>query len=83
MSISSVFERDGSEFAIVRKSREDIFKTCGDRDDGDGGTEDGGKVIRWGDGGSEMGKDGGREGMRGGRWEKELRWNKDMVNVGT
>ena len=27
--------------------------------------------------------DGGGEGMRGRRWEKERRWNEDMINVGT
>ena len=83
MSFGSVFERNGSEFAIVRKSREKVFKTCSDGDNGDGGAEDSGKVIGWGDGGSKMGKDGGSEGMRGRRWEKEWRRNKDMVNVGT
>ena len=78
----SVFERNGSEFAIVRESRKGIFEALSDGNDGRGCFEEGRIMVRGSDSEGKVRVDGGGEGMRG-RWgEKEWRWNEDMVNVG-
>ena len=83
MSFGSVFEGDASEFPIVGQGWEVVFETCSDGNNRCRGTEDGGIMIRGGDGEREVRKNRGREGMRERRREKELWRNKDMVDMGT